>query len=51
MRVQGKARGGEKKGSIPVVVCEILSLFATPPWGIRRIFEIAYGLTIVQHTI
>jgi hypothetical protein len=37
-RVQGKARGGEKAQHTRQYV-SILSRPATPPWGLRRIFE------------
>jgi hypothetical protein len=47
IRVHGKARGGEKAEHTRKYV-NILSRPATPPWALRRIFEISssffYGL-------
>ncbi len=40
MRVQGKARGGERSPAAGGM--SILSRPATPPWGLRRIFEMGY---------
>jgi hypothetical protein len=43
IRVQGKARGGEKAQHTRQYV-SILSRHATPPWGLRRIFEMSFRL-------
>jgi hypothetical protein len=46
IRVQGKARGGaqSRRGGM-----SILSRHATPPWGLRRIFEMACRLYFIPH--
>jgi len=43
IRVQGKARGGEKAQHTRQYV-SILSRPATPPWGLRRMFEMGSSL-------
>jgi hypothetical protein len=47
IRVQGKTRGGEKAQHTRQYV-SILSRHATPPWGLRRIFEIGYKEVIMK---